>query len=843
MNVQVPFLPVNILAFCCFSIMLVMFLAAKKTPEIRIFIFVLADSVIWSAGSILMRLQMWPGIPFWYYISLVALFSMELLFYWFVYTFYHRRGKLILFSCIIGTAAILPGTVTGFYLAPPQPIVEANGDVVFRYTTNWHIIIPCILFIYIIGFTVRMFRYLLKEQGMHSPGLKVIIYSGLVMLAGNLMQILIPGNIFPYDATAGVIFAVLLMYALYKKRMFQMTMIVSYGIILVLTIGICLLTATLLILPMKHFLQGKIGLSDDTSLIVVSVVFAFLLIVITTILRQSIEAVFLRKDIRGKIINRFSNEVSQTLNSTEIMEKLSQVIIDELPVKRVYVCLREKNYFRSRYCSDSLANLSFDLSVKSALCEYLGGQADYIVLSEFRNSPLYLSLWEADKRMLQAYDVGCIAAMKEGKNILGLILLTAPDHGKNYRSGDISFLETVGSISSIAIKNAGLYEEMFREARIDPLTGAFNYRYFMELNSLQFKKFGREALSLILIDIDDFKLYNQLYGVAAGDEALRNISREITLASGDGNLVFRTSGKVFAVLMPRQDSRKAWLLADEIEHRIQHINNVPERCNVKQLTASIGICSAPYAASSAKELLDNADLASYNAKQNGKNHIAIFRSVSDVPNNLKERMEAAVGRIGKEGDGYYNSMPAISALTAAIDAKDHYTYNHSRNVARYAAYLAVAAGLNDEQVRTIYEAGLLHDIGKISIPEYILNKTGKLTDEEYRIMKEHVNNSIEIIRHLPEMDYLIPAAIGHHERWDGTGYPRGIRAEEIPVTARCLSIADVFDAITTDRPYRKGMATDYALEQIQHGAGKQFDPHLTEIFIQMIHNHQLPASG
>ena len=110
-------------------------------------------------------------------------------------------------------------------------------------------------------------------------------------------------------------------------------------------------------------------------------------------------------------------------------------------------------------------------------------------------------------------------------------------------------------------------------------------------------------------------------------------------------------------------------------------------------------------------------------------------------------------------------------------------------------------------------------------------------------MKEHVNNSIEIIRHLPEMDYLIPAAIGHHERWDGTGYPRGIRAEEIPVTARCLSIADVFDAITTDRPYRKGMATDYALEQIQHGAGKQFDPHLTEIFIQMIHNHQLPASG
>ena len=102
----------------------------------------------------------------------------------------------------------------------------------------------------------------------------------------------------------------------------------------------------------------------------------------------------------------------------------------------------------------------------------------------------------------------------------------------------------------------------------------------------------------------------------------------------------------------------------------------------------------------------------------------------------------------------------ISALTAAIDAKDHYTFDHSKNVARYAASLAVGVGLNDEQVRTIYAAGLLHDIGKISIPEEILRKTGKLTDSEYDVMKSHVNSSIEMIRHLPDMDYLIPAVLG-----------------------------------------------------------------------------------
>ena len=184
----------------------------------------------------------------------------------------------------------------------------------------------------------------------------------------------------------------------------------------------------------------------------------------------------------------------------------------------------------------------------------------------------------------------------------------------------------------------------------------------------------------------------------------------------------------------------------------------------------------------------------------------------------------------------------ISALTAAIDAKDHYTFDHSKNVARYAASLAVGVGLNDEQVRTIYAAGLLHDIGKISIPEEILRKTGKLTDSEYDVMKSHVNSSIEMIRHLPDMDYLIPAVLGHHERWDGRGYPRGIQGEEIPLSARCLSIADAFDAMITDRPYRKGLPVDYAIQQLREGAGRQFDPQLAPVFAQMVEERQIPLA-
>ena len=127
--------------------------------------------------------------------------------------------------------------------------------------------------------------------------------------------------------------------------------------------------------------------------------------------------------------------------------------------------------------------------------------------------------------------------------------------------------------------------------------------------------------------------------------------------------------------------------------------------------------------------------------------------------------------------------------------------------------------------------------------EKILNKTGKLEDSEYQQMKDHVNNSIEMIRHLPEMDYLVPAVLGHHERWDGRGYPRGIAGEEIPVSARCLAIADVFDAMTTDRPYRKGLPLEFALEEILRSAGTQLDPVLAPEFAKLIRNRSIPLSA
>ncbi len=844
MITNIPFISVNITALSCFVLMFVALMAAKKTPEIWAFLAVLLDCILWSGGSILMRLQIWPGINFWYTVSLVALFSMELIFYFFVHTFSRQKGRFLLILFTAWTLLNWPGTISGLYLPAPIPMTRPDGSVVFIYETiTWHLILPCIMFVTIIGATTWMLIKILRTQGVRSPGIQVIVTGGTVMLVGNLLQVCLPGNTFPYDALAGIVFALLLMFALYKRRMFRMTLVVSRTLLTLIMAIICLVFAANFVRPIQIFVTATMGLGEEMAITVVALAFATLLGGSYWLVRRLLDAMFTREQQQNRLVKNFSAEVSQSLHSADIMEKLNEIIGKEISMEHLYICLLEGGEYKAKYCSNPLASLTLSIAKDSPVIAALREEGSYLIMDEFRNSPRYLSVWESEKDLFRRLDVDCIAAMRDGDEVVGLVLLSAKEHHRNFNAVELGFVETVCSIATIAMKNAVLYEQMFREARIDPLTGMYNYRYFTEQLYEEFRAHGRDCLTLMYVDVDDFKLYNQLYGVGEGDDALRRIAEAISFCVGESGTVSRTSGKVFAVLLPLQDTQRARTLAREIEERVARINQAPERCRLKMLSVSVGICSAPYAASSAKELMDNADLAVYNAKQGGKDQIVVFQGTSDpVPQQLAERTDAIVSRI-ERGDGEYSAaLSTVSALTAAIDAKDHYTYAHSKNVARYAATLAVAAGLNEEQVRTIYTGGLLHDIGKISVPETILNKTARLENDEYQIMQGHVNNSIEMIRHLPQMDYIIPAVLGHHERWDGKGYPRGIAGEDIPVSARCLAIADVFDAMTTDRPYRKGMSLDYALGEIIKGAGTQFDPELAPVFAQLIRNRRIPLS-
>jgi HD-GYP domain-containing protein (c-di-GMP phosphodiesterase class II) len=195
---------------------------------------------------------------------------------------------------------------------------------------------------------------------------------------------------------------------------------------------------------------------------------------------------------------------------------------------------------------------------------------------------------------------------------------------------------------------------------------------------------------------------------------------------------------------------------------------------------------------------------------------------------------------------YVQTFNILEGLVIDVDTKDRYTRRHSEDVARYADFLACRLDLDADTKRAIHSAALLHDIGKIGMPDAILHKPGRLTDEEFAISKEHVALGDSIVRDLPDNDLIRAGIRHHHERWDGRGYIDGLAAEEIPLVARILAVGDAFSAMTTTRTYRKGLAMEEALIRLEAAAGGQLDPRLVEIFVRGIRSEAdapLPAES
>jgi len=232
------------------------------------------------------------------------------------------------------------------------------------------------------------------------------------------------------------------------------------------------------------------------------------------------------------------------------------------------------------------------------------------------------------------------------------------------------------------------------------------------------------------------------------------------------------------------------------------------------ISLSFGIACFPNDGQSRHELLTIADSNLYQAKNSDEG--IVFTSESQRTNR-EFRAEA--------------SFEVLDALVTAVDNKDRYTRKHSEDVTEYALWMADELGLSEETMRTLRIGGLLHDVGKIGVPDEILRKPGRLTPEEYEVMKRHPRLGELIVGGIPGMESILDAVRSHHERWDGGGYPDQLRGEQIPFMGRLLAVADAFSAMTTDRPYRKGMDFSVALEEIRANIGTQFDPTMAQAFI------------
>ncbi len=363
---------------------------------------------------------------------------------------------------------------------------------------------------------------------------------------------------------------------------------------------------------------------------------------------------------------------------------------------------------------------------------------------------------------------------------------------------------------------------------IDGLTEVFNHRYFHEAMKEKIS-IGEQAgspVALVFIDIDYFKYYNDLYGHLMGDEVLKKIGAILKRNARSGDIVARYGGEEFAVIMPDTQEEEALAAAERIRLEIEreYFDGEENQPNGK-LTASIGISVYPDKAKNYLELINSADDALYRAKFFNKNRVEAYTSILD---DLKKDID----------EEHIDLVTSIKTLISVINAKDRYTYSHVERVVIYCRLMADKLGMCEEDKKKLIFGAYMHDIGKINIAREILNKRMPPTNEEWEVLKQHPSNGAEIIEPVESLRVIVPLILHHHERYDGKGYPAGLSGEDIPYLARVLTVADSFDAMTSKRSYTNVRKTyKEAVIELRACAGSQFDPSLTETFIELIESN------
>ena len=331
-----------------------------------------------------------------------------------------------------------------------------------------------------------------------------------------------------------------------------------------------------------------------------------------------------------------------------------------------------------------------------------------------------------------------------------------------------------------------------------------------------------EKLSLIFMDIDYFKHYNDLYGHQKGDEALKKIGKLLKNIARENDLVARYGGEEFAIILPNTSEEEATKIAERIRNKVEktYFEGQENQPNAN-FTVSVGIAAFPDKAKSELELVKCADDALYRAKFFHKNRVETYVSVLDeLKRDLNEEENTLV--------------TSIKTLISIINAKDKYTYSHVERVVIYSRLMAKKLELSEDEKKQLIYGAYMHDIGKINIPNEILTKKMRLTKEEWEILKQHPKDGVEIIKSVNSLKNVVPLILYHHERYDGFGYPVGLKEKEIPYLARVLTVIDSFDAMTSSRPYNKRKTYDEGLIELERCSGTQFDPEIVCIFSEVV---------
>jgi diguanylate cyclase (GGDEF)-like protein len=399
-----------------------------------------------------------------------------------------------------------------------------------------------------------------------------------------------------------------------------------------------------------------------------------------------------------------------------------------------------------------------------------------------------------------SYPLGSVICVG-GLTLTAYLVLAALDGGSGW---DHQALFAV-TLACTGVMSAWLARNQERQraalmdvSRADPLTGCLNRRGFEERALVEIAAAGRRTGegAILLLDVDHFKQVNDRLGHAAGDELLRWVVAALRRSVRASDAIGRLGGDEFAVLFPDVAP------ADAVESATRIAQTLGERA-----PCSIGVATFPLDGTDLEELMHHADWRLYASRH---------------------------GRPERGRTSTNERLSWATTLAHAVDMRMNAAHEHSRAVADCAVSIATALGWGAEKVGMLRIAATLHDVGKVAVPDRILCKPGRLTEEEYEEIKSHSCAGADLVARIEGLETIVPWIRHSHESFDGSGYPDGLRGEAIPEASRIMLVADAFDAITSSRPYRDALSTSHACEELRRGAGSQFDPACVQVLLGLL---------
>jgi diguanylate cyclase (GGDEF)-like protein/putative nucleotidyltransferase with HDIG domain len=380
------------------------------------------------------------------------------------------------------------------------------------------------------------------------------------------------------------------------------------------------------------------------------------------------------------------------------------------------------------------------------------------------------------------------------------------------------------SARSLRKQDRAALSQALDTATVDTLTRVASHRLFQDRLSHECDRayrFGDNFL-LVMLDLDGFHPVNNRHGHKTGDRILLELAGRLRAQLREIDLVARFGGDQFAMILPHTFEKGGLEVAERLRRNVAAWVFLASDGTELRLTASLGLCSYPQDGAGAPELVESAISALRFAKAMGGNQI---QAASDLPGRTGDNVIALP---------YTGRGAIVRSLAAAVDLRDGYTHKHSQMVSELSAAIARRIGLPTNDVDRISEGALLHDVGKIGVPDAILTKNGNLSPEEWLTIQKHPEHGRQIIEQAPELMDVMPLVLHHQEHFDGSGYPYRLQGESIPLGARIIAAADAYHAIRSNRPYRSGRTHEEATRELTRCSGKQFDPRIVQALLEIL---------